>query len=133
LSFIGEGTKFYPAGIDVGGGEGETKPPGIPFTAVMNGVNLKKAGFPLVPGVMGPHLDMLFQEFSGFVPLMPLGTSFFLSSFKTRSMVEGLIKSSFALTSSVMWKGGHASKKPICSRIRGARSFPHRYREKAPR
>jgi hypothetical protein len=32
----------------------------------MDGVNLEKAGFPLVPGVMGADGDMLFQEITRF-------------------------------------------------------------------
>ena len=60
LGFIEEWAEFHPAGIDIGGGEGEAKLTGIPFSTVMNGIDLEKPGFSFVPGVMGPNGDMLF-------------------------------------------------------------------------
>jgi hypothetical protein len=40
----------------------------IPFSAVVNRVNLEKAGFALVPGAIGADLDMLFQELPATAP-----------------------------------------------------------------
>jgi hypothetical protein len=66
LGFIEEGAEFDPAGRDVGGVQGQTKLPGIPFAAVMDRIDLEKPRFSLVPGVMGTDGDMFFQEFSRF-------------------------------------------------------------------
>jgi hypothetical protein len=100
LGFIEEETEFYPTEIDIGGVQGKAKLFCVPFTAVMDGVNLKKVGFLLVPGVMGTDMDMFLRSFPGLVPLIPRGERFFRSAFKTRSMVAGLIRNS--LLSGVM-------------------------------
>jgi hypothetical protein len=50
LGFIEEGAEFDPAGGDIGGVRGEAKRSGIPFAAVVDGVSLEEAGYPLVPG-----------------------------------------------------------------------------------
>jgi hypothetical protein len=63
--------------------------------------------------------------------LMPDKTTTSLNRATVRAFqddeAEGLVRKSLALTSAMIWKGGQASKKVIRSRIRGARSFPHRY------
>ncbi|WP_083820268.1 hypothetical protein [Leadbettera azotonutricia] len=68
LSFIEQGEELNPAGRDISGGQGEIKLSRIPFAAVMDGVNLKKARFSIIPGVMGSDLNMLFEQIPRFRP-----------------------------------------------------------------
>jgi hypothetical protein len=41
--FIQEGAEFCPAGNGAGGVQGEAKFPGIPFSAMADGIDLEKA------------------------------------------------------------------------------------------
>jgi hypothetical protein len=54
---------FDPAGSDIGGVEGEAKRTVIPFSTVVDRVSLEKAGFALIPVVMGADLDIFLGVF----------------------------------------------------------------------
>jgi hypothetical protein len=66
LSFIEQTEEHDPSGIDIGAVEGEVKLAGFAISTVMDGVDLEKAGFSLVPGVMGTNGNMFFYEVSRF-------------------------------------------------------------------
>jgi hypothetical protein len=98
-------------------------------------VNLEKAEqtclpFSLVPGVIGPDRDVLFQEFARFHAAYAREGRLLPVLFQGPVNGSGTYKS-LALMSVVIRKGGLGSKKGICSRIRGAGSFPQRQPEKA--
>jgi hypothetical protein len=76
FDFIEEETKFYPVGNDIGGIQSQAKLPSIPFSAMMDGVNLEETRFSLIPGVMGTDGDMLFKNFPSLVPLKLRGEFF---------------------------------------------------------
>jgi hypothetical protein len=59
---------------------------------VIDGINLEKAGFSLVPGVMDPHCDMLFQEVSWFGTAFPREDELFPVPFQ--EPVDGLPRES---------------------------------------
>jgi len=70
-----------------------------------------------------------FRRFPGFVPLLPFSASLFLSARNTRSIVAGLTESGSFFTSGLMRNG--PSRNRICSRMKGASIFPHRYQKNA--
>ncbi|MDR2659708.1 MAG: hypothetical protein LBC27_06955, partial [Spirochaetaceae bacterium] len=66
LGFIEQTEQHNPAGIDIGTIEGKVKPAAFMVSAVMNRVYLEKRWFSLIPGVMNPDGDGMFQIFSPF-------------------------------------------------------------------
>jgi hypothetical protein len=132
VGLVEEGVEANPAGGDIGSGEGEDILAGSGLAAVVDGVDLDEAGeFPLLRGVEGTEEIRCLRAPAGLVRLLPLRARAALSFLRARSIVAGLIDTSFSLAAAVIAKAGQPAMKGICWRMRGAKSFPHLYQKKA--
>ena len=90
---------FRPTTADVSEGEAPDKVSVQRVATVSNGISLKEAWFGDIP-VVGFNRDLVFEKRSGLgATESPLVLPVTRTGFKVRSMVEGLIVSSFAFMS----------------------------------